>query len=349
MKRRDELLVGLLLLVAVALALGGTIWIARGGLKRGYPMYSQFPWGAGLKPGQQVLLATSYDFAAWSEPVPLIEPRPGKKGTPLILTTAGFHPHAGRLVAYAGQYAEDRSDTRLLAGSTPVGEHLDPVQDLGIAIIPNHGPQKIANGRLILSGNITFPYTDDPGGLSGWQVAGLHPPDLGDISDNPFSFWKIAQIYGWPAALCEGSFFQTGDGVIHMLLRATGEGQRGRLWVTESRDGGEIWSSAIETEFRNDDAKFHCGRLPDGCFYYIGNPVPGGRRNPLVLSLSQDGETFDRHFVIADEPYEMKRPGRWKGGEYGYPHTLVHDGAMHVIVSRQKEAVEVFRFPLNEL
>lgn len=57
MKRRDELLVGLVLLIAVALALGGSIWIARGGLKRGYPMYARFPWGAGLKPGQQVLLA----------------------------------------------------------------------------------------------------------------------------------------------------------------------------------------------------------------------------------------------------------------------------------------------------
>jgi phospholipid/cholesterol/gamma-HCH transport system substrate-binding protein len=57
MKRRDELLVGLLLLVAVSLFLGGTLWIARGGLKGGYPMYARFPWGAGLKPGQQVLLA----------------------------------------------------------------------------------------------------------------------------------------------------------------------------------------------------------------------------------------------------------------------------------------------------
>lgn len=57
MKRRDELLVGLLLLVAVTLLLGGTLWIARGGLQRGYPMYARFPWGAGLNPGQQVLLA----------------------------------------------------------------------------------------------------------------------------------------------------------------------------------------------------------------------------------------------------------------------------------------------------
>jgi phospholipid/cholesterol/gamma-HCH transport system substrate-binding protein len=57
MKRRDEVLVGLLLIVAVITALGGTIWIARGGLASGYPMYARFPWGAGLKPGQPVLLA----------------------------------------------------------------------------------------------------------------------------------------------------------------------------------------------------------------------------------------------------------------------------------------------------
>jgi len=56
-KRRDELLVGLLLLVAVVLGIGGTIWIARGGLASGYPMFTRFKWGAGLKQGQPVLLA----------------------------------------------------------------------------------------------------------------------------------------------------------------------------------------------------------------------------------------------------------------------------------------------------
>lgn len=56
-KRRDELLVGLLLLVAVVLGVGGTIWIARGGLTSGYAMFARFKWGAGLKQGQPVLLA----------------------------------------------------------------------------------------------------------------------------------------------------------------------------------------------------------------------------------------------------------------------------------------------------
>ncbi len=56
-KRRDEVVVGALLVVTLVLGLGGTLWIARGGLSRGYAMFAKFPWGAGLKQGQPVLLA----------------------------------------------------------------------------------------------------------------------------------------------------------------------------------------------------------------------------------------------------------------------------------------------------
>ena len=57
MKRRDEVLVGLLLIAAVVTGVAGTVWLARGGLSSGYDMYARFPWGAGLKNGQPVLLA----------------------------------------------------------------------------------------------------------------------------------------------------------------------------------------------------------------------------------------------------------------------------------------------------
>jgi phospholipid/cholesterol/gamma-HCH transport system substrate-binding protein len=57
MKRRDEVLVGVFLSAAVAIALLGTLWLVRGGLSSGYPLYSRFAWGQNLKPGQQVLLA----------------------------------------------------------------------------------------------------------------------------------------------------------------------------------------------------------------------------------------------------------------------------------------------------
>ena len=57
MKRRDEVLVGIFLTVAMAIALLGTLWLVRGGLSSGYPLNAKFAWGQNLKPGQQVLLA----------------------------------------------------------------------------------------------------------------------------------------------------------------------------------------------------------------------------------------------------------------------------------------------------
>ncbi len=57
MKRRNEFLVGLLLATALAVAVMGTVWLVRGGLRSGYPLYSVFNWGADLKVGQPVRLA----------------------------------------------------------------------------------------------------------------------------------------------------------------------------------------------------------------------------------------------------------------------------------------------------
>lgn len=56
MKTRDEVLVGLLVTVAIVVTVLGSLWLARGGLSKGYPLYAKFPWGAGLKQGQPVLL-----------------------------------------------------------------------------------------------------------------------------------------------------------------------------------------------------------------------------------------------------------------------------------------------------
>jgi phospholipid/cholesterol/gamma-HCH transport system substrate-binding protein len=57
MKGRNEVLVGSLLLVALIVGIAGTIWLVRGGLTRGYPLYSVFHWGQNLKVGQPVVLS----------------------------------------------------------------------------------------------------------------------------------------------------------------------------------------------------------------------------------------------------------------------------------------------------
>jgi phospholipid/cholesterol/gamma-HCH transport system substrate-binding protein len=51
---RDNILVGIVITVAVVLAAVGSLWLARGGLAKGYPLYVRLPWGAGLKVGTPV-------------------------------------------------------------------------------------------------------------------------------------------------------------------------------------------------------------------------------------------------------------------------------------------------------
>lgn len=57
MKRRDEVLVGIVATAAIALAVIGSMFLARGGLLPGYVVYSAFDWGSGLRQGQPVMLS----------------------------------------------------------------------------------------------------------------------------------------------------------------------------------------------------------------------------------------------------------------------------------------------------
>ena len=260
-----------------------------------------------------------------------------------VLTAAGFHRHEGLLVAYFADYGPKKETPHLLAVTTTNGRDWSSPRPVGLPVCPNFGPLAVRGGRLIISGHIAFPYTDDLAGLTGWRMAGLYPQTMAAIvTDDPASFWRMARTNVWGAAACEGSTFQTDDGVIHAPLRGTGSQFRHRLWLTESRNNGAGYSAPVETEFSDTDAKFQFGRLPDGSFFYVGNPVGSGR-TPLVLALSRDGVNFDRNFILGEQPYVMARPSRAKGGEYGYPNVLLHDGWLHVIVSRQKEGIEVLR------
>lgn len=311
--------------------------------------------------GQRVLIASSADFVRWTQAVPLADTTMGKSLT-LVLTAGGFHQTTGMLVAYIGQYEYEpdmvsggsrkaaadtgHADTRLFAVTTTDGVTWNGPVDLGLPVVPNHGPQWTATGRLVMSGNISYPYTDDPSGLSGWTMTGIYAPErTGEIVDDSESIHVVQRKMGWPEMLCEGAFYQTDDRVLHMMLRSGGQ----KLWVTESGDDGVSWSEPTETCFSDCNAKFHFGRLPDGRFYYVGNPVPDSGRNPLVLSVSADGIRFDRHFILCDELCNQRFEGMFKGGHYGYPHTLVHDGYLHVIYSVMKEEIRVVRLSLSLL
>jgi phospholipid/cholesterol/gamma-HCH transport system substrate-binding protein len=53
-KTRDDILVGVVIVLGLLVGIIGSVWLARGGLSKGYPLYAKFAWGAGLKTGAPV-------------------------------------------------------------------------------------------------------------------------------------------------------------------------------------------------------------------------------------------------------------------------------------------------------
>lgn len=311
-------------------------------------------------PGQQMVLSTSDDAGeSWSDAVPIVPRQPGKYAD-AVVTGQGIRVYERTLVAYYGQYEYlpegienghrtivDKAHTGTQCRAT-VSEDAGRTWSEPVLIVerlmPNLSPQPTASGRLILPGYMLYPYTDDPAGLTGWQVTGLSglPEDYVDDSEGH----RKGAAFRGTRHYCEGSFFQTDDGVLHMMLRTSDY----CLAVTESRDDGETWSEPVMTDYTDCQSRHQFGRLADGRFFGLSCPEPGSERTPLVLATSDDGVVFDRHYILGDEPSDPPRmPGIYKIGRYGYPHMEIMDQAAFVIYSVSKEDIALCRFSLSEL
>jgi hypothetical protein len=316
-------------------------------------------WSNGIahedNPGQRMVFAVSDDNGrTWSAPRQITPQSPDPTST---FTAMGLRTHRDLLIAYYGHYAHNPigfdqngivSGKAILANraNANVWVRKNSYCDLRISrdrgeswekpirvldrFVPNLRPFPLRNGRLLMPGNVSFGWTDDPAGVTRWKRSGLPRLPKWQV-DDPEGFLKSCSYRKDPRDYCEGSFFQTDDGTIHMMLRtlpAAGERHNGRLAVTESRDGGKTWSEPILTGYSDCSCRFHFGRLPDGRLFDLSCPDPKGARTPMVLALSGDGVAFERHFVLGNAPAAKPRlSGHAKGGAYGYPQYPVGVGA----------------------
>ena len=109
-----------------------------------------------------------------------------------------------------------------------------------------------------------------------------------------------------PVRLIQPSLWEDGKG-LHALLRS----DSGRIWRTDSPDGGTVWSEAYPTDLPNNNSGIDLTALPDGRIALACNPVGSGwgARTPLTLFVSRDGgESFIRELDFIRGP-----------GEYSYP------------------------------
>ncbi len=338
-------------------------------------------------PGQRVLFSTSSDGQQWTEPAECFPPlgpvlADGDRPS-LVLTANGLHLVKGTVYAVAGVNAcgpgfGRKHGSRLCYGNlarsiSPDGT-LGPTFPLGDERPPSlegfpHDIATLDAPRLAALAQRIVALRRRPDDCPSWSFWPTGPADeayaVGTGNWKRFGHTMLA-VDGH--RMCEPtSYRRPVDNVPVRLFRDL---QRsGRIYASLFDDVKKAWSPIRRTELPDAASRSVAGRLPDGSVYLVGNltwkayepPSPGhlGRRDPLVLTVSSDGITFDRAWTIRSaapalrysKPPEgaTRRGNLGKGAGFQYPHATVDKHNLWVIYSIGKEDVAVSRIPLKSI
>jgi hypothetical protein len=157
--------------------------------------------------------------------------------------------------------------------------------------------------------------------------------------------WTVTRMPGLGPdyRMSETGAFVDAEGIVHLIIRD--QGYTHRLYHSVSYDAGATWTIPVKTNYPDAASKNMVGQLSDGSFYLISNPGP--RRDPLVVSFSRDGWSFDNPYILRKNAPELRFKSRTKPSRtFQYSHAIEHDGKLWVIYSTNKEDIEVSSFPL---
>ncbi|MCC6796908.1 MAG: exo-alpha-sialidase [Candidatus Hydrogenedentes bacterium] len=110
----------------------------------------------------------------------------------------------------------------------------------------------------------------------------------------------------------------------------------GALYRSFSTDDGRTWSTPVKTNFPDATSKISGQRLLDGRYVLVSNPNPN-KRDPLALSISNDGMVFTKMLYLAG------------GRHVDYPHVIEHEGHLYVAFAGGKQSVEVLKISLKDI
>jgi len=320
-------------------------------------------------PGQRVLYASSPDGFHWSdfdEAFPSPGPFKKKSEKGLLLTTLGWVQVNDKLFAMAKLTAMDgfRNPDNTLFSDTKdrergiifdkriyYGVFARELMDDG-----SWGPIFTVEGKPPAPDQIAFPVLEHSQCVTPEEYQAL----LAASKEHTYPWRsKLPPTAGNPL-LCEPSTYALEDGTLVTLFRD--ERYSHRLFVTTSLDGGQTWSAAYPTNVPDSPSYTKTIALGDGTVIMVGNqvaeesnfdnPKPAHLgRDPLVLSVSYDGITFDKAYALREGKHSFRVPnvgGRgYTGGQY--PSLLLQNDKLFVIYSMGKEDIAVSTVPINTI
>ncbi len=285
--------------------------------------------------GQRVRYATSEDGLTWTAPE-FLTPIPPNSGpdSPVYNTRSpegfrwisrGLWERDGELLALASlDESAGFFGPSLALHAFRFNKDTQAWDDLGVVsdnTINNFAPKKIATGEWMMTRrtfdrNVSF------------LVGGVD-------SINAWESFPVV-FYGDKTLKAEEPYWwELPDGNLLALFRDNNKS--GYLFRSFSTDNGRTWNPPVKTNFPDATSKFNGLRMSDGRYVLVSN-ANHEKRDPLVLSISDDGIVFNKMGYLTG--------GRW----IDYPHVIEHDGHLLVAFAGwRKQTCEVLKIRIADL
>ena len=182
-------------------------------------------------------------------------------------------------------------------------------------------PVQLANGDILCGSS-----TEKGGAFDQWAVHFERSADLGK------TWTRVGPVHDGKAiqAIQPSILFLGGE-----KLLAIGRTRQNKVFEIGSDDGGKTWGAMTLGGLPNPNSGTDAVTLKDGRHLIVYNHVPGnplgwgGKRTPLNVAISKDGQTWQAALVLEKEP-----------GEYSYPAIIqTADGLVHITYTWQRKKI----------
>lgn len=150
-----------------------------------------------------------------------------------------------------------------------------------------------------------------------------------DISDNGGITWTKTENVVSDTEMIQPALWEDKDGGVHAFFRT----KAGKIYRSDSSDGGYTWGEAYATDLPNNNSGVDCVMTDNGWLWLAYNPISvSGIRNKLVLAVSKDnGATWEEVTVFEDNILIFE--------EYSYPAIIADGNELYITYTNERESI----------
>ncbi|MBQ4349017.1 MAG: exo-alpha-sialidase [Clostridia bacterium] len=135
-------------------------------------------------------------------------------------------------------------------------------------------------------------------------------------------------INGKEIGMIQPTIWQDKEGAVHAMFRT----DCGRIYRSDSLDGGRTWSEAYSTGLMNNSSGIDCVMTDDGRLWLVHTPVGMKVRNKLILSVSEDnGETW-KDVMTLENSINL-------AAEYSYPAIIAEGNRLYITYTHSRKTI----------